>query len=170
MRAEITYSLPSFNDCSQSFSYHQRIVQFWSSMAAFFLWLGLCSALAKSAIKFRMFQCISTMWSVNLNVINKSNFTANVLTTYFGFLMRYIWKVLYGLNWTHLPQKYHSRNCSTAFILFNSCPLDKITAISQTIFSDAFSRMKLLLFCCEIGHKPLSEPMPTRFADTYMWH
>ena len=73
--------------------------------------------------------------------------------------------------------------------------LDKITAISQTIFSDAFSwmtlfcilikiSMKFILTCpirnnpalvqimawCRKDDKPLSEPMLTRTTDAYMWH
>ena len=74
-------------------------------------------------------------------------------------------------------------------------PLDKATAVSQTIFSNAFSWMKK--FCTVIwislklvpkvpidnkwtlvqvmawrrtGDKPLSEPMFTQFTDAYMQH
>ena len=63
--------------------------------------------------------------------------------------------------------------------------------ILQTIFSVAFSKMKSFVQCIlikislkfvpkgpidnnpalvQIGNKPLSEPMLTRFTDAYMWH
>ena len=59
--------------------------------------------------------------------------------------------------------------------------LDKMAAISQTIFSDSFSSMKsfvfwfkfhwgLLLRVCLTGDKPVPEPMMTQFTDAYMWH
>ena len=79
--------------------------------------------------------------------------------------------------------------------LINSSPLDEMAAFSQTIFSDAFSWMKSffivfkislkcvlngpvdnnpakgqIMACRRIGDKPLSEPMLTRFTDTYMLH
>ena len=40
-----------------------------------------------------------------------------------------------------------------AKILFNSSPLDKMAAISQTIFSDAFSSMKIFIFSHKISLK-----------------
>ena len=74
-------------------------------------------------------------------------------------------------------------------------PLDKMAAISQIIFANAFLRMKSFVFWskfhkslflrvpinnkselvkimawCLIGAKPLSEPMLTQFSDPYMQH
>ena len=78
----------------------------------------------------------------------------------------------------------------------NSFPPGKMSAISQTIFSDVFSLMKSFMFWlifnwslflrfqltisqhwfrwwimtwCQIGNKPLSEPMLTQYTDSYMW-
>ena len=76
---------------------------------------------------------------------------------------------IHALNLTHLP-------------------LDKMTAISQMTFSDAFSSMKSfyvrlqfflgvqltstalvkIMACRRIGDKPLSESMLTRLIDAYM--
>ena len=72
------------------------------------------------------------------------------------------------------------------------CPLDKMAAISQTIFLDAFSWMKSLIkvslkFVAKIpidnntalvqimawrraGDKPLSEPILAQFTDAYLRH
>ena len=73
---------------------------------------------------------------------------------------------------------------------FNSSPLEKMAAISQT-FSNAFSWMKMcvLLFKFHwslflrvqliislywlmywLGAKPLPEPVMTQFSDAYIWH
>ena len=74
-------------------------------------------------------------------------------------------------------------------------PLDKMDAISQTIFSDAFLWMQKccilikislnfvpespidnnptlvsIMAWCRKGDKPLSEPMLTRFTDAYVRH
>ena len=67
--------------------------------------------------------------------------------------------------------------------------MDKMAAISQSIFSDAFSGIKNFVFCLKFtgpinnipaliqkmawrqtGDKPLSEPMLTQFTDAYMRH
>ena len=70
-------------------------------------------------------------------------------------------------------------------------PMDKMAVISYTIFSDAFSWMKIFVFWLKfhlslflgvrltiiqhwfikwLGAKPLSEPMLTRFTDAFMRH
>ena len=78
---------------------------------------------------------------------------------------------------------------------FTHLPLDKMGTISQTIFSDAFSWMKIFFILIKIslkfvlkgpienipalvyimawrriGNKPLSEPIQTRSTDAYMQH
>ena len=85
--------------------------------------------------------------------------------------------------------------CGTTCLFKTHLPLGKIAAISQTIFSDAFSWIKNFVFWLKflwrwflmmvqltktgvvwimawrrIGDMPLSEPMLTRFTDAYMRH
>ena len=79
-----------------------------------------------------------------------------------------------GRLWVSLP------TCAATHL-----PLDKMAAISLMIFSDAFPWMKGFVFWLEFhwslfqkvqltnpafGAKALSEPVLTRFIDTYMWH
>ena len=83
-------------------------------------------------------------------------------------------------------------DCTFMLTLNSSPPPDKMAAISQTIFSDAFSWLKSFVFWLNftevfpkgpddnnpvlvqimawrrIGDKPLSEPMLTRFTDPYI--
>ena len=84
---------------------------------------------------------------------------------------------------------------SSSVLLINSSPPDKMSAISQTTFPNAFSWMKSFVFwfkChlkfvskCPVdnkwvlievmawrrtGNTPLSEPMLTQFADAYLRH
>ena len=84
----------------------------------------------------------------------------------------------------------HPKSRSTVYLTYFL--LDKMAAISQTIFSDAFSWIQSFIFwlifhgsvflCIQltmtqqwftqwhgaVGDKPLSEPMLTRFIDAYM--
>ena len=74
-------------------------------------------------------------------------------------------------------------------ILLTHLPMDKMAIILQTIFSNAFSRIKKLALLFKFhssffqrfqlrrscfgkwfSHKSLSEPMLTHFTDAYMWH
>ena len=112
---------------------------------------------------------------------------------------RAVWSQLKKISGDYFLFLHSLRIITTMFTCYNhinSSPPGKMTIISQTIFSDAFSWMKSFIFWLKfhwnlflrvqltitqnwlyngivnrwIGDKPLSEPVLTRFNDTYMRH
>ena len=103
-----------------------------------------------------------------------------------------VWREICDMQQPHMSA---SLNDTSVWQNQRPSPLDKMAAISQTIFSDAFSWMKniwilitislnfvpkcsinnipalvQIMACRLFGAKPLSEPMLIRFTDAYMRH
>ena len=121
---------------------------------------------------------------------------SNCYWLFFKIQIEY-WNTAFMQHWfqDNLSQRCRHNESLVHLKWLTHLTVDKMAAISQTIFSDAFSWMKNITFWLnfspesvskgptendpalvqirawlQIGDKPLSEPILTRFTDAYMRH